>query len=79
MKSKGRFKAVQSSNRSKEKEIELTNKEVWRKEKKRRSIKEIDWYIIWKGFNTVADEERVSLEPQNIIILFIMLIEVEKM
>ena len=49
------------------------------KEKKRRSIKEIDWYIIWKWFNTVADEERVSLEPQNIIILFIMLIDVEKM
>ena len=53
-----RMTGAQSSNRSKDREIELINKEVWkkRKEKKRFSIEEIDSYIMWKLFNTVPNE-----------------------
>ena len=44
-----RFKAVHGSNRSKGREIELINREVWRNRKKKRGLtEEIDWYIIWK-------------------------------
>ena len=69
MKSNRRVKlCVQGSNRSKGREILLIEKEIWRKEKKKCSLEEIDWYIMWEWFNTVANEELVSLNHK--ILLF---------
>ena len=58
---------LNKAQRGQKTEIELINKEVWkkRKEKKRCSIEDTDSCLIWNEFNTVA-EELVSSKSQNI-------------